>query len=431
MSVPDVIVVGAGVVGITTALKLRAAGLAVLLVDKAEPAAGTSSGNAGAFAVSEVVPLAEPGIWRKLPSWLADPLGPLAVRWRYLPSLAPWLLRFAWASRQGQVQQLTRQLSALLGSVNEDFAPLIARSGLDGMWRRHGALAVYASEAALTADLPRWQHRGEHGVKWQALDDEATRQAEPALLAPWRNAVSIPEWSHVDDPYLFTLGLFEQFIREGGQYLQQEVTGLLKEQQAVRGVTLANGEQRRAGKVLITAGVWSDRFARQAGFSLPLESERGYHLTLPEAGMPLQRYLLNVPGSFVVLPMANGGIRLAGTVELAHRDATPDYRRAHLLLDKAQDMLGPLDTTNMTAWMGNRPSVPETVPVIGPSTCVDGLYFACGHGHLGLTLAATTARLLHDHFLGLADIPRHLWPDRYDSPSTQDGQRVPQLEIRS
>ena len=146
-----VIVVGAGIVGIATALQLRLAGCAVTLLDRGEPAMETSYGNAGAFAVSDIIPLAEPGVLRKVPGWMFDPLGPLALRWRYLPSLTPWLLRFLAASRPGKVAELTRQLSALLSRVNADYAPLIERAGLESMWRRHGNLTLYRSEAEFRA----------------------------------------------------------------------------------------------------------------------------------------------------------------------------------------------------------------------------------------------------------------------------------------
>jgi D-amino-acid dehydrogenase len=349
----------------------------------------------------------------KVPSWMLDPMGPLAVRWRHLPSLLPWLLRFVAASRPGQVEALSRQLAMLLGRVNADYEALLGDEAPVEMWRRQGALAVYPSDAALRRDLPRWEERGKLGVRWEACDPTRVPQEEPALRTPWQHAVAIPDWSHVDDPYLFSLALFERFVAAGGQFRQEAVADLLEMNGVIDGVRLASGDTLRSGNTVVTAGVWSDRFARRVRQPMPLESERGYHLTLPKAGLKLNRYLLNATESFVILPMANGGLRLAGTVELASRDAAPDYRRSHILLDKAQAMLGPLDTTGMTSWMGNRPSVPDTVPVIGPSARRRNLFFATGHGHLGLTLAATTGALLRDHLTGVSEIPEALRPSRY------------------
>lgn len=416
MSAPraaEVIVVGAGVVGIATALQLRLAGMDVLLLDRDPPAAATSSGNAGAFAVSEVLPLAGPGILRQVPGWLLDPLGPLALRWSSLPGLLPWLTRFVLASRPARVTALSTQLAQLLGRVNADYAPLIAHCGLTDSWRRHGALALYPDAAALAADMADWQRRAALGVRWQPCAAAEVAALEPALLAPWQQGVRIADWSHVDDPYLFSLGLFQQFVREGGRFLQQPVASLLQQNGRAQGVCLDDGRRLPAAEVVIASGVWSDRFARQCRQPLPLAAERGYHLNLPHAGVALHHFLLNARDSFVILPLPDGGVRLAGTVELAHRDAAPDYRRSHLLLDKARAMLGELCTDGMTAWMGSRPSVPDSLPVIGPSSRLSHLYFACGHGHLGLTLAATTGAMLRDHLSGAAAIPEACWPGRF------------------
>ena len=389
-----VIVIGAGVVGIATALQLRLAGCRVTLLDRGEPARETSYGNAGACAVSDVIPLAEPGVLRRVPRWLLDPLGPLALRWRYLPGLAPWLLRFVAASRPRRVAALTRDLAALLGRVNADYAPLIAHAGLDGMWRRHGALTLYRDQDELAAALPAWQCKRGHGVDWLALDRAALQARSPALDAAWRCAVEVPAWSHVDDPYLFSRGLFDAFVRDGGQFVAGEASALAMDGDRVCGVDTEQHGRLTADAVVVACGVWSDRFAQQLRCRLPLESERGYHVTLPRAGIALHHFIQCASESFVILPMADGGLRLAGTVELAHRDAPPDWRRAHILIDKAKRIVGDFSCEEMTVWMGNRPSLPDTLPAIGALPGRQGVYFATGHGHLGLTLAATTGALL-------------------------------------
>ncbi|RQO77704.1 amino acid dehydrogenase [Aquitalea sp. FJL05] len=396
----DVIVVGAGVVGIAIALQLQLAGFGVTLLDRGEPAMETSYGNAGAFAISDVIPLAEPGVLRKVPGWMLDPLGPLALRWRYLPSLMPWLLRFLAASRPGRVAALTRDLSALLGRVNADYAVLIGKAGLEHMWQRHGNLTLYRNQQEFDAALPAWEEKRRHGVQWQALSGSALAKREPLLAEEWQCAVRVPGWSHVDDPYLFSRGLFDAFVHAGGRFVQDEVLRTLGDTHGVHGVETAGNGQLSAAVVVIACGVWSDRFTRQHQYRVPLESERGYHVNLPHAGVKLHHFIQCASESFVILPMADGGLRLAGTVELAHRDAPADWRRAHILLDKARRIVGDFSTEGMTVWMGNRPSLPDTLPIIGPAPAQAGLWFATGHGHLGLTLAATTAVLLCDMLQG-------------------------------
>ncbi|HJU49573.1 MAG TPA: FAD-dependent oxidoreductase [Pseudogulbenkiania sp.] len=396
MASQHVIVVGAGIVGIASALQLRLAGCEVTLLDRGEPAMETSYGNAGAFAVSDVIPLAEPGVLAKVPGWMLDPLGPLALRWRYLPGLMPWLLRFVAASRPRKVAELTHAMATLLNRVNDDYAPLIERAGIAHLWRRHGALTLYRSEAEFDAAEAAWHTKRVHGVAWRKVVTGDIRQLEPALCDEWRCAVNVPAWSHVDDPYTFSRGLFDAFIREGGRFVQDEARDIAQLQGRAKGVNTANHGCLVGDAVVIACGIWSDRFTRQLRYRVPLESERGYHVTLPNAGVALHHFIQCASESFVILPMANGGLRLAGTVELAHRDASPDWRRAHILIDKAKRIVGDFSTDGMSVWMGNRPSVPDTVPVIGPAPDVGGLYFATGHGHLGLTLAATTGALLAD-----------------------------------
>ncbi|MBP4048516.1 FAD-dependent oxidoreductase [Chromobacterium violaceum] len=396
-----VIVVGAGVVGIAAALQLRLAGFEVTLLDRGEPAMETSYGNAGAFAVSDVIPLAEPGVLRKVPGWMLDPLGPLALRWRYLPTLAPWLLRFLAASRTRRVAELTQALAALLGRVNDDYAALIERAGLGHLWRRHGSLTLYRSREEFDAAAPDWDDKRRHGVRWLALGRDALGEGEPVLREEWQYAVQVPAWSHVDDPYVFSRGLFDAFLREGGRFVRDEALATAMEAGRVAGVETAGGGRLRADAVVIACGVWSDRFVKQHRYRVPLESERGYHVNLPKAGVALRHFIQCASESFVILPMAHGGLRLAGTVELAHRDAPPDWRRAHILLDKARRIVGDFSTEDMTVWMGNRPSLPDTLPIIGPAP-LPGLWFVTGHGHLGLTLAATTGALLRDMLQGRA-----------------------------
>jgi D-amino-acid dehydrogenase len=391
-----VVVVGAGIVGIASALQLRLAGCEVTLLDRGEPARETSYGNAGAFAVSDVIPLAEPGVLRKVPGWMLDPLGPLALRWRYLPTLAPWLLRFVAASRPRKVAALTQALAALLNRVNDDYAPLIEHAGLTGLWRRHGALTLYRDEAEFAAAQAGWDCKRAHGVAWHTAVNGEVQELEPQLRDEWRCAVKVPAWSHVDDPYTFSRGLFDAFEQAGGRFVQAEAAAIAASAGRATGITLADGRHLSADAVVVACGIWSDRFTRQQRYRVPLESERGYHVTLPKAGVRLHHFIQCASESFVILPMGDGGLRLAGTVELAHRDAPPNWQRAHILINKAKRIVGDFSTEGMSVWMGNRPSLPDTVPIIGPAPDVAGLYFATGHGHLGLTLAATTGALLTD-----------------------------------
>jgi D-amino-acid dehydrogenase len=214
------------------------------------------------------------------------------------------------------------QLAGLLGRATQDYQQLLHGTALAAMWRRHGALTVYPDAAMLTADLERWQQRSQLGALAALFcragpaagtgtqGPVAARHRHAGLVACGRST-AVRSW-------------FVPAVLSGRRALSihgRHPAGRARWQ--VRGVILADGSRVLAERIVIASGVWSDAFARQLGQTLPLESERGYHLTLPHAGMPLRRYLLNAPESFVILPMANGGLRLAGTVELASRDARP------------------------------------------------------------------------------------------------------------
>ncbi|WP_018150997.1 NAD(P)/FAD-dependent oxidoreductase [Leeia oryzae] len=396
----DIIVVGAGVVGICCAASLRRDGHHVTLVDKGLPAKSTSFGNAGAFAVTEILPLSEPGILKKVPGWLLDPLGPLAIKWRYLPGLMPWLLRFLAAGRPAKVQQITQGMHALLARAETDLLTLVQTPALLSQWHKHGALTLYDSQKALDADNAKWQRKRQHGWACETLTPEALHACAPMLNGQITHAVHTPAWSFVDDPYLFSKGIAEQAFREGVSWIQSEVSGFLQKEGRVVGVRLASGSVMHADQVVVATGVWSGELAKSLGYNVPLESERGYHVTLPNAGVRLDKFLISAAGGFVILPMGNGAIRIAGTVELASKHAPETWARAKVLIGKARQLIGDFNTEGAEFWMGNRPALPDTLPVISAAPRHPNVTFAFGHGHLGLTLGATTGQLVANLMAG-------------------------------
>lgn len=254
-SKPDIIVVGAGIIGIATSLRLQLAGMQVLLLDGDPPAQGASFGNAGGLAISEVIPLAEPGVWKKIPSWLMNPLGPLAVRWRHLPYLANWLCQFALASRPEKAHEYAKQLSWLLSRATDDFSHLSDLANTANLWRRNGALALYDQKSMLDQDMPRWAYRESLGVNIKRLIDEPElHREEPLINAPWLHAMLLPDWSHVDDPYSYAKGVFDCFLAQGGSFQQHKVTQLNTYHAKINGVTLSDGTKIHCPKVLVTAG---------------------------------------------------------------------------------------------------------------------------------------------------------------------------------
>jgi D-amino-acid dehydrogenase len=404
------LVVGAGIVGVATALRLQREGRDVWLIDRDRVAAQASRGNAGALAFSDILPLASAGILRQAPRWLLDPLGPLTIRPSYLPRLVPWLLRFWHASRRARVRASTAAQAALMTLSAAETPLMLEAAGASHMLRSEGVLHLYESEAELQASQAGWQARAEHGIAFTHLHGaQSIAPFQPGLSAAIVAATFVPAWSTVSDPLQLTLALAREFERLGGRIGRADVIALSSGTDGVS-VLLREGPPIVAGRVVVAAGAWSHRLARTLGERIPLETERGYNTTLPSGAFDLKRQLTFGGHGFVVTPLACG-IRIGGAVEFAGLDAAPNFARSAALLAKAKRFMPGLRTEGGSEWMGFRPSLPDTLPAIGPSERDDRVVYAFGHGHLGLTQAAATARLVAD-IVAARSLPIDLVPYR-------------------
>lgn len=390
-----VLVIGAGIVGVAIALRLQREGRDVWLIDRERVAAQASRGNAGALAFSDILPLASPGILRHAPRWLLDPLGPLAIRPRYLPRLAPWLLRFWRASRRDRVRAGTAAQAALMALSAAETPLMLAAAGASAMLRTDGVLHLYESEAELQASQPGWQVRAEHGIPFTHLHGAQSIAAfQPGLSPALVAATFVPDWSTISDPLQLALALAREFERLGGRTGRADAISLLSGAEGVN-VGLREAPPLVARQVVVAAGAWSHRLARTLGERIPLETERGYNTTLPVDAFGLKRQLTFGGHGFVVTPLSCG-IRVGGAVEFAGLDAPPNFARSAALLAKAKRFMPGLRTEGGREWMGFRPSLPDSLPAIGRAAADERVVYAFGHGHLGLTQAAATARLVAD-----------------------------------
>jgi D-amino-acid dehydrogenase len=395
----DVLVIGAGIVGVTIALRLAREGRDVLLIDREYVAAQASRGNAGALAFSDILPLASPGILRKAPRWLLDPLGPLAIRPAYLPRIAPWLVRFWRASQPDRVRASTAAQASLMELSAAETPLLLAAAGAAHMLRSDGVLHLYESEAELSAAQPGWQVRADHGIAFTPLHGVAAiAELQPGLSPALVAATFVPGWKTVSDPLQVTEALARQFERHGGRVRRAEAMSLAPGADGVA-VSLRDGPALLARRVVIAAGAWSHHLARTLGERIPLETERGYNTTLPVGAFDLKRQLTFGGHGFVVTPL-DCGVRVGGAVEFAGLDAPPNFARAASLLAKAKRFMPALRTEGGSVWMGFRPSLPDSLPAIGSARADERVVYAFGHGHLGLTQAAATARIVADLMAG-------------------------------
>jgi D-amino-acid dehydrogenase len=395
----DVMVIGAGIIGVAISLRLRQEGREVLLIDRECVAAQASRGNAGALAFSDVLPLASPGILRRAPRWLMDPLGPLAIRPRYLPRLLPWLFRFWRASRRDRVRAGTAAQAALMDLSAVETPLLLAAAGASHMLRSDGVLHLYESEAELRASQPGWQARAEHGIAFTHLHGpQAIAELQPGLSPALVAATFVPGWKTVSDPLRVTEALAGEFERRGGRIRRADAVALAPGLDGVK-VQVRDGAALVAHGVVIAAGAWSHRLARTLSEHIPLETERGYNTTLPVGAFDLKRQLTFGGRGFVVASLACG-VRVGGAVEFAGLDAPPNFARAAAMLGLAKRFMPGLRTEGGREWMGFRPSLPDSLPAIGRAAADERVVYAFGHGHLGLTQAAATARLVADIIAG-------------------------------
>ncbi len=394
----NVTIIGAGIVGIATACCLRRDGHDVTVVDMRPPGEYCSFGNAGILSPGSCVPLGMPGTLRKVPKWLSDPQGPLTVRPSYVPKAMPWLLRFIAASRPRRVAQISDALDALLSRTFDAYMPLVQHAGAADLIRRDGYLFVYESEDAYRADALGWKLRREHGNACEELDGDGVREMEPALRAIYPRGVFLPEQGHVANPLRLTQSLAAQFQRDGGRIEQRKVLDIEIGPDGPRAL-LTDGGRMSVETLVVCAGVHSAPFAATLGSRVPLESQRGYHVTFEQPTVTLQRPVSSGEGKFFVTPMETG-LRIAGTVEFAGTEAEPDYRRADALKAHLKRMLPEFSSAGESRWMGHRPCLPDSLPVIGRSPRFVNAYFAFGHGHTGLCGGAPTGSLIADLVTG-------------------------------
>ncbi|MEZ2407469.1 NAD(P)/FAD-dependent oxidoreductase [Bosea sp. RCC_152_1] len=394
MAAPDVIVIGAGVVGLSAAIAAQGRGLSVVVLDREGPAAGASAGNAGAFAFTDILPLASPGILRKAPQWLLDPLGPLSVPPAYALRIAPWMFRFWRACTPARVAHSTTAQTALMDLSKAEIEPFLRESGTLGMLRKDGNLQVYEGEAELKASLPGWRAREAHGIEFHHLDAAGMADIQPGLAPHFSHGTFTPGWYSIADPKLYTLALAEHFQRKGGTIERLDVVGLAPQGDGIE-IRTRDGALRHAARVVLAAGAFSHRIARSLGERIPLETERGYNTTLPPDAFDLRTQITFGGHGFVVSRLSTG-IRVGGAVELGGLDLPPNFRRSEAMLAKARTFLPGLNPEGGVQWMGFRPSLPDSLPAIGRARASARVVYAFGHGHLGLTQSAGTARLVAD-----------------------------------
>jgi D-amino-acid dehydrogenase len=394
-----VVVIGGGVVGVCCALALQREGRKVVVVERHEPGMGTAIASCGFLAVSEVVPLSKPDVLRKAPGWLLDPKGPLTIRPGALPGLIPWFLRFMWNARPRRIEEISGQLAALTRDARQAYDALLRPLGLQDLIRSKPVILLYDHADELAAERASHDCRRRLGFDVEELSGAEATELEPAIAKDFAKAILFKDWRAVVDTYRFVTALTDAFVAGGGTFLRGEASGFLRDGERITGVELADGSPLQGQEFVVAAGAWSKVLAAQLGIKLMIQAVAGYQTLLADPGVTLEHPVIHGAGGFGMTPLESG-LAVAGTIEFSGLGQAPDYRRARIIVEKAKRVLPGLKAEGGLERVGWRPLCPDTLPVIDRAPGAANLYFATGHGQLGLTLGATTGRLIANLVMG-------------------------------
>jgi D-hydroxyproline dehydrogenase len=388
----EIAVIGAGVIGLAIAHRLAHAGHEVVVIDPAPPGSGASYGNAGTIADYAIQPVGTPDVLRNLPSLLFDRNSPLSIRHAALPSLAPWLLRFARQSLPDAARRNAVAIAGLMAGALPGWDALAAEIGGEDLMRRRGCMYLFETVAGFKGAQNDLAFRRGLGVSVEMLTADELAAMEPGLPPVAGGAAYFPRAVFFADPGAM-VGRLEAAARAVGvRFITARVDGLARNAGQVR--LTGAGLDVIAKRVVIAAGAHSKALARMAGDRIPLETERGYHVEWDMDSPRLTRPCCPTARGFYFCPM-QGRLRVAGTVELGGTEAPASPHRIAKLVEGARAFYPDLGVPDRE-WLGFRPSMPDSLPVIGASRSGDEVIHAYGHGHVGLTLAPVTAQMVAD-----------------------------------
>lgn len=387
-----VAVIGAGIVGVSTAIWLQRDNHKVILIDRAVPGEGASYGNGGVLASCSIVPVTVPGLLKKAPRMLLDPRQPLFLRWSYLPKLAPWLFSYLSHCTSREAKRIAAALAPIVGDSLAEHQALSRGTGAEKWIVPSDYVFAYNDRAHFEGDAFGWSIRREHGFQWDELEGAAFRNYDPVFDHSLGFAVRLRDHGRIADPGRYVKDLAAHVEATGGRVINGEVTDIVRDNGHVCGVRVA-GEIIPCSAAIVAAGAWSAPLSRGLGVNVPLESERGYHLELWNPNRMPRSPVMIASGKFVAAPM-EGRLRLAGIVEFGGLHAPPSSAPFKLLMKNIKAAMPDLEWEHVTEWMGHRPAPADSIPLIGEVPGIKGAYLGFGHHHVGLTGGPKTGRIL-------------------------------------
>jgi glycine/D-amino acid oxidase-like deaminating enzyme len=391
MTDKPIIVIGAGICGLSTAIWLQRSGHSVLLMDKGLPGMGASYGNAGLLAQWAIAPVTSPSLWREAPKYLLDSNSPLFMQWSYFPRLLPWLGKFLSHATDAGTRRIVASQIPLVCDAVDQHKSLVRGTDLEGWVSDSKFSYAYKSKAHFDADAYTWDLKKSAGFEPTFVTGDAVQECEP-ILGPAVQCLAVLEGQgHIVNPGQYIAELTKYFTKKGGKFIQAEVRDLHKIDGRISHIETDKGSFE-CSRAVITAGIWSKDLMKKIGLKVPLEAERGYHVIFENPSEMPRNPMMIAAGKFAVNPM-DMGLRCAGTVELGDHHAGPSAAPIKLLMRHTKEVFPNLTYSGTQEWMGFRPSTPDSLPLIG-EIGDSGIYTGFGHQHVGLTAGPKTGRLI-------------------------------------
>ena len=388
----QILVAGAGIVGISTAIWLQRAGHDVTVVDRAGPASGTSHGNAGVLAAGAVVPVTTPGLLGKAPAMLMNRDAPLYLRWSYLPRLAPFLMKYLSYANDAHVDRYGAAMSALLHDTVEQHQALAADTPAAQFITTEDYCFGYATRTEYEADAYGWTKRDAQGVKYEVVSGAEYAAYDPIFGDTFETVVRCKNHGRISDPGAYVKALADHFVAEGGTLQITPITDIEMTEGAVTALITENGSLR-ADRIVFAMGPWSREIAHKLGVKVPFESERGYHIELMNPSAMPRAPMMVASGKFVLTPM-RGRIRAAGVIEFGGLEAPASRAPLEMLRRQVAKLLPDVSYDEVVEWMGHRPAPADSLPLIGANDAEGRSFSAFGHQHVGLTSGPKTGRVI-------------------------------------
>ena len=390
----QIIVAGAGIVGVSCAIWLQRAGHDVTIVDRAGPASGTSHGNAGVLAAGAIIPVTAPGLLAKAPGMLLSPDAPLFLKWTYLPKLLPFLWRYLGFATDAHVDHYAAAMSQLMHDTVDQHRALAHGTGAEKYIGAEDYCFGYATKAAFEADAYGWKKRKDNGYDFEVVDGAKYLDYDPSYGDAFETVVRCKNHGRITDPGKYVQTLADHFVAQGGTLKIAEITDVEMDGPAIAALKTRDGDMR-ADHIVFALGPWSKTIAHKLGVQVPLESERGYHIELINPSFMPKSPMMVASGKFVVTPM-DGRLRAAGVIEFGGLDAGPSRGPFEMLRRQVKQLLPDIQYDEVVEWMGHRPAPADSLPSIGANDPQGRSYSAFGHQHVGLTGGPKTGRIIAD-----------------------------------